>query len=54
MAKHFHSSDVILRFIEFMDVGSTNQWQLDDVFSAKQIAALINQELPIQPAKQIT
>ncbi len=51
MAEYFHSSNVILRFIEFMDVGSTNQWQLDDVFSAKQIAEVINHALPIEPAE---
>jgi len=34
-----------------MDVGSTNQWQMDDVFSAKQIAELINKEIPIEPAE---
>jgi len=50
MAKHFHASGKILRFIEFMDVGSTNHWQLDDVFSAKEIVAVINKELPIEPA----
>ena len=52
MAKHFYSSGIILRFIEYMDVGSTNQWQMDEVFSAKQIANLINQELPIEPVKE--
>ncbi len=51
MAKHFHNSGIILRFIEFMDVGSTNQWQMDDVFSAKEISNVINQELPIEPAE---
>ncbi len=50
MAKHFHASGKILRFIEFMDVGSTNHWQMDDVFSAKEIIDAINQELPIEPA----
>ncbi len=50
MAKYFHNSGKILRFIEFMDVGSTNQWQLDDVFSAKEIVDEINQQLPIEPA----
>ncbi len=51
MAKYFHDSGVILRFIEFMDVGSTNQWQMDDVFTAKQIAEVINEALPIEPAE---
>ncbi|MGI9228088.1 MAG: GTP 3',8-cyclase MoaA [Gammaproteobacteria bacterium] len=50
MAKHFHNSGKILRFIEFMDVGSTNHWQMDDVFSAKEMIDVINQELPIEPA----
>lgn len=50
MAKHFHGSGVILRFIEYMDVGSTNHWKLDDVLSAKEMVGVINQELPIEPA----
>jgi len=50
MAKYFHGSGKILRFIEFMDVGSTNRWQMDDVFSAKEIVDAITQELPITPA----
>ncbi|NNC67407.1 MAG: GTP 3',8-cyclase MoaA [Gammaproteobacteria bacterium] len=51
MAKHFHGSGIILRLIEFMDVGSTNHWQMDDVFTAKEIVEVINQELPIEPAE---
>lgn len=50
MAKYFHNSGKILRFIEFMDVGSTNHWQMNDVFSAKEIVNEVNQELPIEPA----
>lgn len=50
MAKHFHASGKILRFIEFMDVGNTNHWQLDDVFTAKEMVETINQEYPIEPA----
>lgn len=50
MAKHFHNSGKILRFIEFMDVGSTNHWQMEEVFSAKKMINLINQELSIEPA----
>jgi cyclic pyranopterin phosphate synthase len=49
MAKHFHSSGIILRFIEYMDVGSTNHWQLNDVYTAKDIVKFINQQLPIEP-----
>lgn len=50
MAKHFYKSGKILRFIEFMDVGSTNQWKMDDVFSAKEIVETIDRELPIESA----
>ena len=48
MAKYFHGSGIILRFIEYMDVGSTNQWKMDDVISSKEIAKIIHQELPIE------
>ncbi len=49
MAKYFRSSDKIVRFIEFMDVGSTNQWQMEDVFSAKEIIELIDEHYAIEP-----
>ncbi len=49
MAKHFHGTNCILRFIEFMDVGATNGWQLDDVVPASEIIRRINAELPLQP-----
>ena len=51
MAKYFHGSGIVLRFIEFMDVGNTNQWQMDDVISVKQIANIIHQALPIEPTE---
>jgi len=49
MVDYFRDRDVILRFIEFMDVGTTNKWQYDKVFSAKSIIELINQHAPIEP-----
>ena len=49
LANHFRGSDAILRFIEFMDVGSTNQWQFDEVVSARQMADIIHAEFPITP-----
>lgn len=49
MARYFHGSGHILRFIEFMDVGNANNWRLNDVISAKEILATINAELPIEP-----
>ena len=47
MAKHFHGTGCILRFIEFMDVGATNGWQLTDVVPASEIVSRINAELPL-------
>jgi len=49
MARHFKGSGSILRFIEFMDVGNTNNWQMDKVVSAKDIIARIDAEMPLQP-----
>ena len=49
MARHFHGSGCILRFIEFMDVGATNGWRLDDVVSAEEIVGAIHAELPLEP-----
>lgn len=50
MAKHFKGSGHILRFIEYMDVGVTNGWRLDDVVPAGEIMSAINAELPVAPA----
>jgi cyclic pyranopterin phosphate synthase len=50
MAKHFHGTNCILRFIEFMDVGATNGWQLADVVPASEIVSRISAELPLEPA----
>jgi len=49
MAKFFHGTGQILRFIEFMDVGSTNAWDLSNVVTSQEIADLINAQLPIKP-----
>ena len=48
MARHFREKGYILRFIEYMDVGSTNGWRLDDVVSAAEIVNMINAELPLE------
>ena len=50
LARHFKGSGHIVRFIEFMDVGATNGWRLDNVVSGQEIVDLINAELPIEPA----
>jgi GTP 3',8-cyclase len=47
MARHFRGSGHILRFIEYMDVGHTNGWRMDDVVTAKEIVSMINAEAPL-------
>jgi cyclic pyranopterin phosphate synthase len=49
MAGHFRNSGHILRFIEYMDVGTTNGWRMDDVVSAREIVDAVNAEWPIEP-----
>jgi cyclic pyranopterin phosphate synthase len=51
MAERFRGTGVILRFIEYMDVGATNGWRLDDVVPAAEIVAAIDAELPLEPAE---
>jgi GTP 3',8-cyclase len=50
MAEHFRGTGHILRFIEYMDVGHTNGWRLDDVVPAGEIVATINARFPLEPA----
>lgn len=50
MARYFKEAGIILRFIEYMDVGTTNGWRLDDVVPAAEIVRIIDGELPIEPA----
>jgi cyclic pyranopterin phosphate synthase len=49
MARFFREKGYILRFIEYMDVGHSNGWRMDDVVSAKEIVKLISAELPLEP-----
>jgi GTP 3',8-cyclase len=51
MARHFRGTGHILRFIEFMDVGATNGWRMDDVVTAKEIIERIDAEFPLEPAE---
>src|SRR5690606_16580789 len=48
MARHFRHSGHILRFIEFMDVGSTNGWNLQEVLTGAEILDRINTEFPLE------
>ncbi len=49
LARHFRGSGHILRFIEFMDVGTMNGWALDEVVPAREIVDRIDAELPLEP-----
>jgi len=49
LASYFRGSGHILRFIEFMDVGNTNGWKLDDVVPAKEIVKTIHEKFPLEP-----
>jgi len=49
MARHFKGTGHILRFIENMDVGHTNDWRLDDVVSAAEMISILDAELPLEP-----
>ena len=49
MARRFKGSGHILRFIEYMDVGATNGWRMDDVVPAAEVVRAISAELPLEP-----
>ncbi len=48
MARHFKGTGHILRFIEFMDVGTTNGWRLDEVVPSAEVIRRIDAELPLE------
>ena len=50
MAQHFRGTGHIVRFIEFMDVGSTNGWRMDDVIPSAEVVRRISQRFPLEPA----
>ena len=49
MARRFRGTGRILRFIEYMDVGHSNGWRLDDVVTADEILSTVGSEFPIEP-----
>ena len=49
MARFFREKGYILRFIEYMDVGHTNGWRMNDVVSANEIIKMIDAEMPLEP-----
>jgi cyclic pyranopterin phosphate synthase len=52
MARHFRATGHVLRFIEYMDVGATNGWRLNDVVPADEILAAIDREMPLEPLER--
>ncbi len=50
MARHFRGTGHIVRFIEFMDVGSTNGWRMDDVIASAEVVRRIAARFPVEPA----
>jgi cyclic pyranopterin phosphate synthase len=49
LARWARDEGLVLRFIEYMDVGTANGWRLDDVVPAEEILAIIDAELPLEP-----
>lgn len=49
MVRYFRKRRITLRFIEYMDVGNSNQWKLDEVVSAKEILDTIRREFEFEP-----
>ncbi len=49
MARHFRGTGHIVRFIEFMDVGASNGWRMDDVVPAAEVVARIAEDVRVEP-----
>ncbi|WP_043007496.1 GTP 3',8-cyclase MoaA [Comamonas testosteroni] len=49
MARYFRGTGITLRFIEYMDVGATNGWRMDEVLPSDEVIALLRAELPLIP-----
>jgi cyclic pyranopterin phosphate synthase len=47
MARHFQGTGVVLRFIEYMDVGATNGWRMDEVLPSAQVIQRLQAEMPL-------
>jgi len=49
LARHFRGTGHVVRFIEYMDVGSTNGWRMDDVIPSAEVVRRIHEHFPLQP-----
>ncbi|MDP1999879.1 MAG: GTP 3',8-cyclase MoaA [Rhodoferax sp.] len=47
MARRFQGTGIVLRFIEYMDVGATNGWRMNEVLPSRDVVQLIHSELPL-------
>ena len=47
MARHFKGTGIVLRFIEYMDVGATNGWRMNEVLPSADVVRLIHAEMPL-------
>ena len=52
LVERFRGTGVIVRFIEYMDVGNRNHWEADRVVASKELAAMINARWPIEPLER--
>ena len=52
LAEHFRGSGSILRFIEYMDVGTTNGWKLDEVLPSSEVVAMVNKRWALEPVSK--
>lgn len=50
-ARHFKGSGYVPRFIEYMDVGTTNGWRMDEVVTGAEIIEMIDAEMPLEPVE---
>ena len=51
LARHFKGTGIIVRFIEYMDVGNLNGWRMDDVVPSAEVVARISAAFPLEPAE---
>jgi cyclic pyranopterin phosphate synthase len=49
MARHFKGSSIVLRFIEYMDVGTSNGWNMTEVLPSADVVARISEAFPLLP-----
>src|SRR5438045_4023810 len=52
MARHFRHTGHVLRFIEYMDVGNTNGWRMNDVVPAAEVVSTIAAQWPLEPIER--